>query len=309
MNILALSGGGFKGLYTAKVLERLEEELKVPIAQKFDLIAGTSIGGIIALALAYEIPCSQIVGFFNKNGKKIFKKRLNLGLGIIGTKYKNQNLKNALGEIFKDAKIEDLKHRVIIPTINYSSGKVQLFKTSHHPSFITDYKRSLVDVAMSTAAAPIYFPVYHTGYGDFVDGGLVANHPGFFAILEAKQFLNTEESDISMLHIGTLSQRFTSDGRTNLGLLRWRTKLLNLLFSCQDQSVNQIVQFLLNDRYYSIDEIITEQQSKKIALDKTDYTAVKILIQHAEEKVKEFMGTEKFKALKEYTAQEFKPIP
>ena len=306
MNILALSGGGFKGLYTAKVLERLEEELKVPIAQKFDLIAGTSIGGIVALALAYEIPCSQIVGFFNKNGKKIFKKRWNLGWS---PKYKNQNLKDALFEIFKDAKIENLKHRVIIPAINYSSGRVQLFKTRHHPSFITDYKRSLVDVAMSTAAAPIYFPVYHTGYGDFVDGGLVANHPGFFAILEVKQFLDTEESDISMLHIGTLSQRFTSDGRTNLGLLRWRTKLLNLLFSCQDQSVNQIVQFLLNDRYYSIDEIITEQQSKKIALDKTDCTAVKILIQHAEEKVKEFMGTEKFKALKEYTAQEFKPIP
>ena len=307
MNILALSGGGFKGLYTAKVLERLEEELKVPIAQKFDLIAGTSIGGIIALALAYEIPCSQIVSFFNENGKKIFKKRLSFA--IIIPKYGKKHLKDALAKIFGDAKIEDLKHRVIIPTINYSSGKVQLFKTRHHPTFITDYKRSLVDVAMSTAAAPIYFPVYHTGYGDFVDGGLVANHPGFFAILEAKQFLNTEESDISMLHIGTLSQRFTSDGRTNLGLLRWRTKLLNLLFSCQDQSVNQIVQFLLNDRYYSIDEIITEQQSKKIALDKTDYTAVKILIQHAEEKVKEFMGTEKFKALKEYTAQEFKPIP
>ena len=309
MNILALSGGGFKGLYTAKVLERLEEELKVPIAQKFDLIAGTSIGGIIALALAYEIPCKEIVGFFNKNGKKIFKKRLNLGLGIIGAKYKNQNLKNALGEIFKDAKIEDLKHRVIIPTINYSTGKVQLFKTRHHTTFITDYKRKLVDVAMSTTAAPIYFPVYHTDYGDFVDGGLVANHPGFFAILEAKQFLHTEEADISMLHIGTLLQRFTSDGRTNLGILRWRTKLLDLLFSCQDQSVNQIVQFLLNDRYYSIDEIITEQQSKKIALDKTDHSTIKILTQHAEEKVKEFMGTEKFKVLKEYTAQEFKPIP
>ena len=245
MNILALSGGGFKGLYTAKILERLEEELKAPIAQKFDLIAGTSIGGIIALALAYEIPCKKIVDFFNENGKKIFKKRLNFA---IIPKYGKKHLKDALAKIFGDAKIGDLKHRVIIPTINYSSGKVQLFKTRHHPTFITDYKRSLVDVAMSTAAAPIYFPVYHTGYGDFVDGGLVANHPGFFAILEAKQFLNTEESDISMLHIGTLSQRFTSDGRTNLGLLRWRTKLLNLLFSCQDQSVNQIVQFLLNDR-------------------------------------------------------------
>ena len=229
-------------------------------------------------------------------------------LGII-PKYKNQNLKDALFEIFKDAKIGDLKHRVIIPTINYSSGKVQLFKTRHHPNFITDYKRSLVDVAMSTAAAPVYFPVYHTDYGDFVDGGLVANHPGFFAILEAKQFLNAEVADISVLHIGTLSQRFTSDGDTDLGLLKWGTKLVNLFFSCQEQSVDQIMQFLLKDKYYSIDEIITEQQSKKIALDKTDHTAIKILIQHAEEKVKEFMGTEKFRALKEYTAQEFKPIP
>ncbi len=69
VNVLALSGGGFKGLYTAKVLERLEEELKVPVAQKFDLIAGTSIDGIIALALAYEIPSNQIVDFFNKHGK------------------------------------------------------------------------------------------------------------------------------------------------------------------------------------------------------------------------------------------------
>lgn len=306
MKILALSGGGFKGLYTAKVLERLEEELKVPVAQKFDLIAGTSIGGIIALALAYEIPSSRIVDFFNKHGKEIFKKRLTLG---IIPKYKNQNLKDALFEIFKDAKIGDLKHRVIIPTINYSSGKVQLFKTRHHPTFITDYKKNLVDIAMSTAAAPVYFPVYHTDYGDFVDGGLVANHPGFFAILETKQFLHAEVADISMLHIGMLSQRFTSDGHTNLGLLKWGTKLVNLLFSCQDQSVNQIVQFLLDDRYYSIDEIITEQQSKKIALDKTDDTAINILIHHAEEKVKEFMGTEKFRTLKEYTAQEFKPIP
>ena len=205
MNILALSGGGFKGLYTAKILERLEEELKVPIAQKFDLIAGTSIGGIIALALAYEIPCKKIVDFFNENSKKIFKKRLNFA---IIPKYGKKHLKDALAKIFGNAKIGDLKHRVIIPTINYSSGKVQLFKTRHHPTFITDCKRSLVDVAMSTAAAPIYFPVYHTGYGDFVDGGLVANHPGFFAILEVKQFLDTEESDISMLHIGTFRRTY-----------------------------------------------------------------------------------------------------
>ena len=52
----------------------------------------------------------------------------------------------------------------------------------------------------------VYFSVYHTDYGDFVDGGLVVNHPGFFVILEAKRFIGIENADISMLHIGTLSQ-------------------------------------------------------------------------------------------------------
>ena len=64
MNILALSGGGFKGLYTAKILERLEEELKVPIAQKFDLIAGTSIGGII------QRPESRVASILKGTGNR-----------------------------------------------------------------------------------------------------------------------------------------------------------------------------------------------------------------------------------------------
>src|SRR5690349_18309534 len=70
--ILALSGGGFRGLYTASVIEQLEARTRVPFGRHFDLIAGTSIGGIIALALAMEKPASQIVQLFTEHGALIF---------------------------------------------------------------------------------------------------------------------------------------------------------------------------------------------------------------------------------------------
>src|SRR5262249_38669774 len=76
--ILALSGGGFQGLYTAQVIADLEEHSGKPFASYFDLIAGTSVGGILALALALEIPAARIVTLFEKNGPMIFSRRRSL---------------------------------------------------------------------------------------------------------------------------------------------------------------------------------------------------------------------------------------
>ena len=76
--ILALSGGGFRGLYTAQIVADLENEIKAPIASRFDLISGTSIGGILALALAMEIPAQAMVEIFTEHGEDIFSKRFSL---------------------------------------------------------------------------------------------------------------------------------------------------------------------------------------------------------------------------------------
>lgn len=80
---MSLTGGGYRGLYTATVLEDIESHLKKKneddcIANYFDLITGTSIGGIIALALAYEIPANEIAKIFDENGKKYLKNKLYL---------------------------------------------------------------------------------------------------------------------------------------------------------------------------------------------------------------------------------------
>jgi hypothetical protein len=81
-HILSLSGGGYKGLFTATLLEELEEDIGRPLAQKFDLLAGTSIGGIIVLALALEIPTCKIKQFFLEKGKQIFSPRINFGINL-----------------------------------------------------------------------------------------------------------------------------------------------------------------------------------------------------------------------------------
>ena len=82
-NILSLPGGGYRGLYTARIMADFEDQFGKPIGQSFDLIAGTSIGGILALAAAYEVPMSTVVELFQDHGKKIFEKQRFKFFGII----------------------------------------------------------------------------------------------------------------------------------------------------------------------------------------------------------------------------------
>ena len=69
---LALTGGGYRGLYTAKALQTMEDSIGEPIGRRFDLLCGTSIGGIVALAAAFEVPMRKVVEVFEQNGEKIF---------------------------------------------------------------------------------------------------------------------------------------------------------------------------------------------------------------------------------------------
>lgn len=292
---LALSGGGYKGLYTAHVLTRLEDELGCPIATKFDLLSGTSIGGIIALALALEIPAKDIEKLFLTKGKKIFRKRTSISTGLLFmSKYSNNGLKEVLNDLFKDKTIGDLKHRVIIPTINYTEGKPQIFKTPHNKILKNDKKLKLVDVALATSAAPTFFPVFSTKDGDFIDGGLVANHPGFFALVEAESYLNQSIENIYQLHIGTISQKFTSSSSKYVlgsSFWSWKENIFNLMFSCQEQSADNLLHFYLKERYMSIDSLSVNQQAKQIKLDKVNDKASRILIQKADDAYKCFSGT------------------
>ena len=277
--ILALSGGGFLGLYTAEILARLEQRAGKPLAQCFDLVAGTSVGGILAIGLALEVPAARMRDLFDERGTRIFSKRpkprygwLDLWRSVCGSKYSDHELRLAVSDLIgEETKISAAKHRLLVPAVNMTKGSVQMFKTGHHPSFGTDPHRRAVDVAMATSAAPTYFPLAEMDNAHFVDGGLVANAPDLCALHEATHFLGQDHSSIEILSIGTTTTGFSlkrSLGR-NMGSWKWmsRGRLFSTVVSAQQQLIDYILQHQLGRRYFRIDARQSEEQQADLALD------------------------------------------
>lgn len=291
-NILSLSGGGFLGLYTVSVLAGLEEATGAPIGRHFDLMAGTSVGGIIALGLAAEVPAATIKEAFERNGTAIFSDRpapvtklevvRDLMRAARKPKYQADALRRTIAEIVGEGtRIGDLKHRVIVPAVNLTKGRPQLFKTPHHSTFRTDLYIPVVDVALATAAAPTYFPIAEIGDSLFADGGLYANSPDLMALHEAEHFLEQDVRFIHLLSIGTSTSQFSfahAHGR-QLGTLGWWSaqRLVNVIIASQQLSVDYMVGHRLQGRYLRLDAAQSKEQERHLALDVATEAAQKTI--------------------------------
>lgn len=308
-HILALSGGGYKGLYTAQIIAQIENHTNKSFGSHFDLICGTSVGGIIALALATrEISAKTVVETLKSVGPQIFlrvemperklaglkqmakteinrkvykKSGFTFDRGIMAAKHDNSQLKEALVDIFDNRKIEDLKTRVLIPTANWTKGAPQFFKTPHNPKFTMDGARSLVDVAMATSAAPIYLPNYEFEHQVYVDGGIVGNAPGIFGVHEAEHaIVDASDKKLFLLSIGALSSKTTANQSKsqNKGLLQWSSRIFDFMMACQEQTAHFMMQQKMDERYHMIDRLTSEDQDKIVALDKADDAATSTLL-------------------------------
>lgn len=292
--ILALSGGGYLGLYASEILARLEERAGRPIGKCFDLVSGTSVGGILAAGVSLEVPAARMRDLFIQRGQDIFSSRprpklgwLDAGRSLLGPKYDGKALRSVVSEIIgEETTLAACKHRLIVPAVNMTKGSVQMFKTGHHPDFTLDPKRRLVDVVMATSAAPTYFPLAEVGSAHYADGGLVANAPDQCALHEATHFLKQDVRQISILSIGTTSTGFSlkrSLGR-DLGSAKWmlRGRLLRTIVSSQQQLVDYMLRHQLGERYLRIDAIQSEEQQADLALDVADDNAQGTLLGLAE---------------------------
>lgn len=179
--ILALSGGGYLGLYSACLLEELEARVGEPLGRRFDLIAGTSIGSILGLALAFEIPMATLKNLLLEHGQEIFPFKghpsnvigrvLDMARSVIGPKYSSKALRAALHNYFGHQTLGQAKHSLVIPAVNISNGRTKIFKTPHCDKSSGDADIPVVDVAMASCAAPGYFPSVRIGDQLFADGG------------------------------------------------------------------------------------------------------------------------------------------
>ncbi|MFN4351674.1 MAG: CBASS cGAMP-activated phospholipase [Hylemonella sp.] len=312
---LALSGGGFRGLYTAKVLADLEQSIGAPMATRFDLIAGTSIGGILALALALEIPAERIVRLFQDHGRGIFAKRFSLG-GLLRSPYSTDRLRELLlqDDLFGDRLLGACKHPVIVPAINYTTGQAVVFKTAHHSTLRRDHLMPLVDVALATSAAPSYFPRHVYDHKQYVDGGLFANAPGMLALHEATEFLDSDVEDVHLLAVGTMSSSYTVDPRRapTGGAFDWGgwwplnmpKRLFGLTISAQEGVTANMLRHRLNGRFVLVDDLLTDERARAVQLDSTDEYAQQILLGTASERSKHCLGNRDIQAFLEHSPSE-----
>ena len=230
--VLCIDGGGIKGLYSAEILRQFEEHYKCHIADHFDLLCGTSTGGLIALALADRAPASKIVEFYEQWGRIIFP-RLGriwgyalLKLAFGGSTYSPEPLRKAATALFGDKKMQDLRTLVCVPSYSLTAARPYIFKRDHVDGNLTrDGATQLVDVAMATAAAPTYFPIVeaegHEGH-QFIDGGVYANNPTLIGVMDAFRFFvgaGKPYDSISVLSISSL------DVPTGSRLRRWRSAI------------------------------------------------------------------------------------
>lgn len=304
--ILSLSGGGFLGLYTAILLSELEHRIARPIASCFDLIAGTSVGGIIALGLALEKSADEIKTAFEQNGPAIFSDRpaprtkggelLDFLRSFYSAKYGSDPLRRTVVQILgENTLMGSLKHPVVIPAVNLTKGKPQMFKTDHHPDFKVDHLRKLVEVALATSAAPTYFPIASVGDELFADGGLFANSPDLIALHEAEHFFKKSTDDIFMLSIGTTTSKFSFShtlGR-DLGILQWARRFPQVLLSAQQLDVEYILRHKLGDRYIRIDTEQSKEQERDLGLDVATHAAQKTIRGLAAATAQEFLNNAK----------------
>ena len=268
--ILALDGGGAKGLFSADILAHLEQDLNVSVTDHFDLIAGTSTGGIIALALGAGLDPSRIVELYRELTASVFPaKRRYSPIRLLRSTYSQHALIQTLESVFEDRTLEDSAKRLIIPSWDLRRNRVHIFKTPHHSRLTRDRSVRMVDVALATTAAPTFLPVARIAGGRLIDGGVWANNPSVVATAEATSMLGNPLQSVHVLNIGTTEALKRYPRRLdNGGVFQWLTNAAAVVMAAGSQGAQGTAEHLLGqERYERFDVAVPHGEFK---LDKVD---------------------------------------
>jgi len=293
--ILSLIGGGIRGAFVTSYLKELEQKLGRPIADSFDLIAGTSTGGIIAAGLAFGHSAEKMHQFYVDYGASIFterepykakgiyrylfpavnwvfKKKTGGGLhAAFRAKYCPGALEKSFAEGFGEHTLGDIQcTRLIMPAVNLTKGRPHVFRSTHLPVAVQDKDIKIAEAIIATTAAPTYFPHRQIGENAYVDGGVWAADPSMLAIAEAirvQQFMQQHDpdapivtNDIHLLSVGTGRAEFSlSPPDADAGLLFWASRIADVMGTSQSQGVHLPLKFFLGDRYRHVNFKMTEK--------------------------------------------------
>ena len=228
-----MDGGGICGVFPASVLADLEQRFCKGrrVSEYFDLIAGTSTGGILALGLGAGLSAAKMCNLYVERGCEIFPKpkwrwlqKLSILRQYALYKYDRAAISGILAEVLGQKLFGESLNRLCIPAFDGTHGEVFVYKTPHHPDYKFDRHEKMVNIGLATSAAPSFFAPFKNGPYHLVDGGVWANNPIMLAVIEALICFDIEPTQIDVLSIGCSDDPYLVSPRQISwgGLIFWK---------------------------------------------------------------------------------------
>jgi patatin-like phospholipase/acyl hydrolase len=295
--ILTIDGGGIRGLIPARILVSLERKLQqqtgrqdARLAEFFDLIAGTSTGGLITcLLLAPGVnewtpafTAQDIVDLYLDHGAEIFdaplSKRIRSLNGLRDERYEARGLEQLIDERVGDLLLSQLIKPCLITAYDVTRRKAKFF--TQHDAGSDDKDYPIKVVARATSAAPTYFEAMpgengRTPYA-YVDGGLFANNPAMCAYVEAYRKLagkpTAENMVVLSLGTGQIAKSYPYHSVKNWGMVQWVRPLIDIMMAGASETVDYQMQQLFTahgrlDSYLRLQPTIATNDAKLAELD------------------------------------------
>lgn len=266
LRVLSLTGGGYRGLFTAQVLVDLCGLTRQPgrLDRAIDVFAGTSIGGLMACALAIGVAPRRVLDAIDEHGPSVFpgKRQRTLRRIVFGTLYDATNLRKAieecLGKTGARTKLKDVKKGLVVPAVDWINGRTEWYTSGAlGKSLAQDV--TLLDVCLATSAAPTYFPPHEVDGTPMLDGGLVSNNPDAGALIEIGRRWPERMSRVEMLSIGTAGSDIKRSSRTaSKPGAKWAVSLATFMMTVQERSASTSATRLLGRRYLRVNHEPTE---------------------------------------------------
>jgi len=246
-NILAIDGGGIKGVRSLYIIKEIERITRKKSYEIFDLISGTSTGGIIAVLLSIGYSADDIIQLYFNHGPKIFKKRL-FRFGILRPKYSDRYLNKVISSYVEDKKLSDCLTNILIPSYNVETRDKYLFKSYNNLS--SDYK--LFDVLRATVSAQTYFKPHKIEKNRHIDGGNVINNPSMISYVEYLKFWS--DKPVNLLSISTGRDEVEiKKMKGGGGIIQWVAPTTDILLIEQAQQTDYFMERIIPENYFRIE--------------------------------------------------------
>jgi uncharacterized protein len=298
--VLSIDGGGIRGLIPAMVLAEIERRTGKRIAEMFDLVAGTSTGGILALGLTKpgedgkpEYSAKKLIELYETEGGKIFSipvwHRIYSAAGVLEEKYPSEGIEEVAKEYFGEVRLAQAYKEVMVTAYEIEKRGPWFFKRRHaQDPNKKGYNHYMREVARATSAAPTYFEPLQLTVGSegnlaFIDGGVHSNNPAMCAYVEAMK-IHPEEKDFLVVSLGTgeLTRNMPYEEVRGWGLALWAQPILNVVFDGVADTVDYQLRELLSTeegetrRYYRFQTVLDIGKDDMDDASRTNIAALKV---------------------------------